>query len=349
MFYFFYEYFDVNIFKYISVRAGLGFFVAFILTLWLTPKFIKFSIMQPICDFAPTSHQDKQNTPTMGGVVFVCVSLLCIALFCNLSNIYVLISFVLIGGLFVIGFLDDYLKIANKDNAKALSARVKFVLQCVVALVVGGLLFYNSFSTELFVPFYKSSIFDMGIFSILFWTFLIVGTSNGVNLTDGLDGLATVPSIFSLFTLALLCYVVGNAIISSYLLLPNIKDSGELAIVAISFCGALFGFLWFNSHPAQIFMGDSGSLVLGGLIAYLAIVSKNEVLLILIGFIFLVETLSVILQLGSLKTRGKKIFLMSPIHHHFEQKGQKESKIIVRFWIVAFISNMLALLSVKIR
>jgi len=349
LFYFFYEYFDVNIFKYISVRAGLGFFVAFILTLWLTPKFIKFSIMQPICDFAPTSHQDKQNTPTMGGVVFVCVSLLCIALFCNLSNIYVLISFVLIGGLFVIGFLDDYLKIANKDNAKALSARVKFVLQCVVALVVGGLLFYNSFSTELFVPFYKSSIFDMGIFSILFWAFLIVGTSNGVNLTDGLDGLATVPSIFSLFTLALLCYVVGNAIISSYLLLPNIKDSGELAIVAISFCGALFGFLWFNSHPAQIFMGDSGSLVLGGLIAYLAIVSKNEVLLILIGFIFLVETLSVILQLGSLKTRGKKIFLMSPIHHHFEQKGQKESKIIVRFWIVAFISNMLALLSVKIR
>jgi len=349
LFYFFYEYFDINIFKYISVRAGLGFISAFFITLFLTPQFIKFSIMQPICDFAPTSHQNKQNTPTMGGVVFVLVSLFCIVLFGNLSNLYVLISIFLVIGLFAIGFLDDYLKISNKNNSKALSARTKFLLQCIVSVIVGFLLFYNSFSTEFFVPFYKYSIFDMGMFSILFWSFLIVGTSNGVNLTDGLDGLATVPSIFSFFSLAILCYVSGNVMLSSYLLLPNIKEAGELVIVALTFSGALFAFLWFNSHPAQIFMGDSGSLVLGGLIAYLSIVSKNEILLILIGFIFLIETLSVILQLGSLKTRGKKLFLMSPIHHHFEQKGQKESKIIVRFWIIAFISNLLAILSIKIR
>jgi phospho-N-acetylmuramoyl-pentapeptide-transferase len=189
----------------------------------------------------------------------------------------------------------------------------------------------------------------MGIYSIIFWMLVIVSTSNAVNLTDGLDGLATVPSIISFFTLSTIVYISGHAIFSAYLLVPNIKMAGELAILGSSMIGALIAFLWFNSLPAEVFMGDSGSLPLGGFMGYMAIVGKSEILLLIIGLIFVVETVSVILQVGSFKLRKKRVFLMAPIHHHFEHKGWKENKIIVRFWIIAFMANLFALLSFKIR
>jgi phospho-N-acetylmuramoyl-pentapeptide-transferase len=210
-------------------------------------------------------------------------------------------------------------------------------------------LYYASHTTTLYIPFYKYPLFDMQFFSIVFWILVMVASSNAVNLTDGLDGLAVVPSIISFFTLSLIVYITGHAIISGYLLIPNIKLVGELSIMGASFIGALIAFLWFNSHPAQIFMGDSGSLAIGGFMGYMAIVAKSEILLILIGFLFVFETLSVVLQVGSYKLRKKRIFLMAPIHHHFEKVGWHENKIIVRFWIIAFMSNLLAILSLKIR
>jgi len=187
------------------------------------------------------------------------------------------------------------------------------------------------------------------LYAIIFWILVMIASTNAVNLTDGLDGLATVPSVIAFFTLSLIVYITGHAILSEYLLLPNIKVAGELAIVGASFIGALIALLWFNSHPAQVFMGDSGSLTIGGLMGYMAIVAKSEILLIAIGFIFVLEAVSVILQVGSFKYRKKRVFLMAPIHHHFEQKGWMENKIIVRFWIIAFMTNLIALASLKIR
>jgi phospho-N-acetylmuramoyl-pentapeptide-transferase len=189
----------------------------------------------------------------------------------------------------------------------------------------------------------------MQIYSLFFWILVMVATTNAVNLTDGLDGLATVPSIIAFFTLSAIVYVTGHAIISNYLLLPNIKIAGELAIAGAAFSGSLIAFLWYNSHPAQVFMGDSGSLAIGGFMGYIAIVAKSEILLILIGLIFVIEAVSVILQVGSYKYRQKRVFLMAPIHHHFEEKGWHENKIIIRFWIIAFMSNLLAILTLKLR
>jgi len=189
----------------------------------------------------------------------------------------------------------------------------------------------------------------LGIFAIPFWTLVFLATTNAVNITDGLDGLATVPSIFALITLSIIVYITGHSVLSKYLLLPNINGVGEVTVLASSLAGALFGFLWYNCYPAEVFMGDTGSLSIGGVVAYMAILVKSELLLVLIGFIFVIETVSVILQVGSYKVRRKRIFLMAPIHHHFEMKQWAENKIIVRFWMVAFVSNILALITLKIR
>jgi phospho-N-acetylmuramoyl-pentapeptide-transferase len=249
-----------------------------------------------------------------------------------------------------IGIKDDLAKISNNKNDAGLSVKMKFILQIISAILIIVMLFYVNHSTELYIPFYKYPLFDMSFFAIIFWTLVMIASTNAVNLTDGLDGLATVPSIIAFFTLSVIVYILGHTIISDYLLLPNIKETGELAIIGASLIGSLIAFLWFNSHPAEIFMGDTGSLAIGGLMGYMAIVAKSEVLLILIGFIFVLEALSVILQVGSYKYRNKKrVFLMAPIHHHFEKKGWLENKIIVRFWIIAFMTNLLALVSLKIR
>lgn len=353
MFYWFYRHLDINIFQYISVRAGLGFFISFFLTMYLLPKFIRWAkskrASQPIYEYAPESHQVKVGTPTMGGVVFIFSTIVATVLTAKLNNFYVASGLLTICLFSLIGIKDDYSKITNNKNDAGLSARAKLILQFLSALVVCVIILVYGHSTELYSPFFKLPIFDMGLFAIALWMLVIVAASNAVNLTDGLDGLATVPSILAFFTLSVIVYITGHAIFSSYLLLPNIKLTGELTIMGAAIIGSLIGFLWYNSHPAQIFMGDSGSLPLGAFMGYMAIVAKSEILLILIGFIFVLETVSVILQVGSYKLRQKRVFLMAPIHHHFEQKGWKENKIIVRFWIISFMTNLIALMSLKIR
>jgi len=344
---------DINIFQYISIRAGIAFFVAFLLTIFLMPRFIRWAqsknASQPIYDLAPDSHQEKSGTPTMGGVVFVFTTLIATILTAKLSNPYIVGAMLIIAIFSAIGIKDDLAKISSNKNSEGLSAKAKLLFQTLASLAVVGVLFYANHTTTLFVPFYKFPLFDMQIFAGVFWILVMVAASNAVNLTDGLDGLAVVPSIVSFFTLSLIVYITGHAIISGYLLLPNIKLVGELAIVGAAFVGALIAFLWYNSHPAQVFMGDSGSLAIGGFMGYMAIVGKSEILLIIIGFLFVMETVSVILQVGSFKLRQKRVFLMAPIHHHFEEKGWHENKVIIRFWIIAFMSNLLAILSLKIR
>lgn len=353
MFYWFYRHLDLNIFQYITVRAGIGFFIAFFLTLYIMPKFIKWAkekkASQPIYEHAPDSHQEKAGTPTMGGLVFVGATLIATVLTAKLNNIYVFAGILTIALFSLIGIKDDLAKISSNKNDEGLSAKAKLILQVFASFVVGGIILIAGHSTEFFIPFYKHALFDMEIFALAFWILVMTASTNAVNLTDGLDGLATVPSIIAFFSLSIIVYITGHAIFSSYLFMPNIQFTGELAIIGASFIGSLIGFLWYNSHPAQVFMGDSGSLAIGGFIGYLAIVAKSEILLFLIGFIFVLEAVSVILQVGSFKYRKKRVFLMAPIHHHFEQKGWVENKIIIRFWIIAFMTNLLALASLKIR
>jgi len=253
-------------------------------------------------------------------------------------------------GFALVGLKDDLGKILTGDNLQGLTSRGKLILQAIIGVIVTlFLIFVANFPTTIYLPFIKEPIVDMGYFAILFWIVVFLATTNAVNLTDGLDGLATVPSIFSLATLGIIVYLTGHHVFSGYLLLPNIKGVGEVTILASGLSGALLGFLWYNCYPAEVFMGDTGSLSVGGILAYLSIIGKSEVLLVLVGLIFVIETLSVILQVGSYKIRQKRIFLMAPIHHHFEMKEWAENKIIVRFWMVAFIANIFALITLKIR
>jgi len=353
MLYSFYELFDINILQYISVRAGLGFFIAFLLTLMALPKYMVWAISkkaeQPINKYVP-NHANKQNTPTMGGAVFVIATVIGVLVTADISNPYIIAGLMTIIGFALVGFQDDLGKILTGDNLKGLSSRGKMALLFVIAVMVSSfLILVADFPTTIYVPFIKEPLFDMKYFAILFWIIVFLATTNAVNITDGLDGLATVPSIIALSSLATIVYVTGHAVFSGYLLLPHIQGVGEVTILATTLAGALLGFLWYNGYPAEIFMGDTGSLSIGGVVAYLAIISKSETLLIIIGLIFVVETFSVILQVGSYKLRGKRVFLMAPIHHHFEMKQWAENKIIVRFWMVAFISNILALITLKIR
>jgi phospho-N-acetylmuramoyl-pentapeptide-transferase len=317
------------------------------------PKFIIWAkskkANQPIYNLAPDSHQAKVGTPTMGGLVFVFTTIIATILTAKLNNIYVIGALATIVLFSMIGIKDDLAKITKNKNDEGLTPKMKIVLQVISSFVIIGILFYASHPTSFYIPFYKFELFDMGFYAIIFWTLVMIASTNAVNLTDGLDGLATVPSVIAFFTLSLIVYITGHAIFSEYLLIPNIRFVGELAIVGASFMGALIAFLWYNSHPAQIFMGDSGSLTIGGFMGYMAIVAKSEILLLAIGFIFVLEAVSVILQVGSFKYRKKRVFLMAPIHHHFEQKGWMENKIIVRFWIIAFMTNIIALASLKIR
>ena len=344
--------FDINLFGYITVRAGFAFMIAFIFTLIAMPKYIRWAASkeanQPISKFVK-AHESKSKTATMGGAVFLTGTLLAALLTVNLANPYIWGGIITLVGFGAVGMKDDLGKILSGDNLEGLSPKAKMALLAVIASAATGLLIYTGFPTEFYIPFYKKPLFDMGFFAIFFWVIIFLATTNAVNLTDGLDGLATVPSIIALFTLGIIVYITGHAIFSSYLLIPNIKGVGEVMILAAALGGGLMGFLWYNAYPAEIFMGDTGSLAIGGFLAYLAILGKSEVLLVLIGFIFVIETISVIVQVASFKLRGKRVFLMAPIHHHFELKGWPENKIIVRFWMIAFITNILALISFKFR
>lgn len=354
MLYYLYSLFDINIFQYLTFRAGISFFIAFVLCVFVMPYFINWAknkkANQPISTFVP-AHKAKANTPTMGGIVFLISTIIASIIAGNLSNNYVLLGLIVLICFGLVGARDDYMKIAAKSNS-GMSARLKFILLFLIAVAVSTALTLNGLDSSLYIPFMKKPLFYLGDYtglSIVFWTLVFLATTNAVNITDGLDGLATVPSICAVVSLAIFVYIAGNAEFSRYLLWPRVVNAGELFVISSALIGALFGFLWYNCHPAQVFMGDSGSLAVGGFIAYMAIVSNNEILLLLIGLVFVIETLSVILQIGSYKTRKKRIFLMAPIHHHFEAKGWAENKIIVRFWIIAILSNIIALMTLKVR
>lgn len=285
----------------------------------------------------------------MGGIVFIGATIIASLLTIKFSNFFALGAIGTLVLFSLIGFQDDYAKIRKNENLAGLKARSKLALQIGAALLIALFLYsFVDFNTELYLPFIKTPVTNMGLYALGLWILVIVSTSNAVNLTDGLDGLATVPSIAALSSFTVIIYITGNATLSSYLLMPNF-EIGEVAIVAAALIGALSGFLWYNCHPAEVFMGDSGSLTIGAFLGYLAIITKSEILLLLIGSIFVIETLSVILQVGSYKLRKKRVFLMAPIHHHFEMKNWAENKIIVRFWIIAIISNLIALITLKIR
>lgn len=352
MLYEFSQFLDINLFGYISVRAGFAFFIAFVLTLLIMPKYLAWAISKkanlPISKYVP-AHEGKRHTPTMGGAVFLVSTIIAALLAVDLSNIYIWGGLITLVGFGLVGFQDDLGKVISGNNLEGLTARGKMGLLAVIAAIATGLLLYTGFPTEFYIPFFKTPLFDMGYFALPFWVLVFLATTNAVNLTDGLDGLATVPSVIALFSLGAIIYVTGHAIFSQYLLVPNIKGVGEVMILASALAGGLLGFLWYNCYPAEVFMGDTGSLAIGGFLAYLAILGKSEVLLILIGIIFVIETVSVILQVGSFKLREKRIFRMAPIHHHYELKGWAENKIIVRFWMISFIANILALISFKFR
>lgn len=352
MLYYFGELVDINLFSYITFRSGVGFFIAFFLVIFAMPLFIRWATQkraaQPISTYAPKNHQLKHGTPTMGGIIVVFATLVACIVTGKLNNFYLVLGILCLLFFAFIGVRDDLMKILACKNA-GMSARVKLFWLLAVAISLSMLLYMYGLNTYLYIPFYKNPLVNMGIVSVIFWAFIFVCATNAVNITDGLDGLATVPSVFALFSLMILVYVSGNAVYSHYLFYPSIYGAGEVVIIVASLIGALIGFLWFNCHPAQIFMGDSGSLAIGGIVAYCSILSKSEFTLLLIGFVFVIETISVILQIFGIKILGKRFFLMAPLHHHFEIKGWHESKIIVRFWIIALMSNFIAILSLKIR
>jgi phospho-N-acetylmuramoyl-pentapeptide-transferase len=352
MLYYLYKFFDINLFQYITVRAGFAFFVSFGLAIYLMPKYITWAkakkANQPINKWVK-AHEIKAHTPTMGGAIFIFSTIIASLLTVDIANLYVIAGLVALVGFAAVGMKDDLGKILSGDNLEGLSAKGKMALLIVISIIVSAILIVSNFPTTLYVPFLKTPLFDMGYGAVLFWILVMIAASNAVNLTDGLDGLATVPTVIALSTLGVIVYIVGHAIISKYLLLPNIKGVGEVVIIAAALAGGLLGFLWYNSYPAEIFMGDTGSLSIGGFLAYMSIIGKSEVLLILIGVIFVVETVSVLLQVGSYKIRKKRIFLMAPIHHHFEMKKWPENKIIVRFWMISLLANLVALITLKIR
>lgn len=342
-----------GVFKYITFRAFFALFTAMAIYFIFGKAFINFlkrrQFLQTIRDDGPAEHLSKSSTPTMGGTLMWAGIFISIALWARWDNPYIpLVAGVsLANGL--IGFYDDYKKVILRDH-HGLKARYKFPLQVLVALIAALILFDGiGFVTQLSVPFFKTVTPDLGFWYVPFAAFIIVGVSNAVNLTDGLDGLVTMPTIMSFMAYSILAYIAGHAAIATYLNVPFIPGSGELSVFCTAIIGASIGFLWFNAQPAQIFMGDVGSLSIGSALAMVALITKQEILLVLIGGVFFIETMSVIIQVASFKLRGKRVFKMAPLHHHYELKGWKESKVIVRFWIIAFILAVLSLSTLKLR
>lgn len=343
-----------NVFRYQTFRAMAAFILSISLVLFLQPRFIRWfrekQLGQPIRDDGPQTHFSKKGTPTMGGLVVVLAVVVSTILLCDLTNLYVWAVVGITLCYAGLGFLDDYRKIVQK-NPKGVSARLKLRWQLGGAAFFILMLFFfaEGFHSDLGVPFYKNLEIQLGYFFIPFAVLVIVGTSNAVNLTDGLDGLVIGPVMTVAFAYGIFAYVGGNLKIAEYLQIGYVSGAGELAIFCAAMIGGGLGFLWFNSFPAQVFMGDVGALALGGAIGMLAVITKQELLLVLAGGIFVVEAVSVILQVGSFKMTGKRIFKMAPIHHHFELKGMSEPKIIVRAWIISIVLAVLSLATLKLR
>lgn len=342
-----------NVFRYITFRTLISFVTSFLVCLWIGPAFIeKIKVMsfgQMVRDDGPQSHKKKTGTPTMGGGLILISLVASMLLWVDLTNPLIQGMVVVTFGFGLVGFMDDYLKVSKK-NTKGLSGKKRLAAEFLISgLVMAFLIGSGYFATILQVPFFKHMSFDMGWWYVPFAAFVIVGCANAVNLTDGLDGLAIVPVVVAVFTFLIFSYVAGNVRIADYLQIVHVPGAGELAVLAGALIAAGLGFLWFNSYPAQIFMGDVGSLSLGGFVGTLAVFTKNEFLLIIIGGVFVVEALSVITQVASYKLTGKRVFKMAPIHHHFELKGLQEPKVIVRFWIAAILLAVLSLTTLKLR
>ncbi len=347
------DYTVFNVIRYITFRGVLAALLSLIISFVFGPMLLRVlkegQVGQPVSEFAPAGHAAKQGTPTMGGVLILASLLASVLLVADLTNRFVLVTIAMIVAYGVVGGIDDWLKVSRGKNA-GLSIRVKLLWQvAITTAVVGGLMAFGGFDTTLAVPFFKNVRPDLGWAYLPFAVFVIVGCSNAVNLTDGLDGLAIGPVMTTAATYAILSYCAGHAKIASYLLITPVAGAGELSIVCAAMATASLGFLWFNTYPAQMFMGDVGALALGAGLGTVAVVSKNELVLALAGGIFVAEALSVIIQLSSIKLRKSKVFLMAPIHHHYEEKGWPEPLIIVRFWIVSVICALMTLGTLKLR
>ncbi len=350
------QYSFLNVFKYLTFRTGLSvvtsLVVVFIIGGPLIKLFSEKMISGPIRQDGPIDHIIKKSgTPTMGGVIIIIGIISSTLLWADLNNIYVWTLIFVSLSLGSLGLLDDILKI-KYNNSSGLKSRYKFLGQIIISILTLLILINYSkheYLYNLYFPFFKNFIWQMGLFFIPFGLFVIIGASNAVNLTDGLDGLATVPVMLVALSFTLISYVVGNTIFSEYLQIQYIPDVGELSIFCGSIVGSCLGFLWYNAPPAKIFMGDTGSLSLGGSLAAVAIIAKHEIVLAIIGGLFVLETVSVIIQVVSYKLTGKRIFKMAPIHHHFEKKGWAESTIVIRFWIIAIILALIGLATLKLR
>ncbi len=344
-----------SVFQYLTLRTILGVITAFLISLLVGPKMIKwlsqYQIGQTVRDDGPETHLVKAGTPTMGGALILVAIAIATLLWGDLENRYVWVVLLTTLAFGVIGWVDDYKKLVKKDP-KGLVARWKYFWQSAVAIVVAVYLYQTAtlpVETQLIIPFFKEVAISMGIFFIVFTYFVVVGTSNAVNLTDGLDGLAILPTVLVAGALALMAYLSGHIKFAEYLSIPYIAGVGEIAIFCGAICGSGLGFLWFNTYPAQVFMGDVGALALGAALGISAVLIRQEIVLFIMGGVFVMETVSVILQVGSYKLTGKRIFNMAPLHHHYELKGWPEPRVIVRFWIITVVLVLIGLATLKVR
>jgi phospho-N-acetylmuramoyl-pentapeptide-transferase len=345
-----------NVFQYTTFRAVMAALTALILSLvlgpWAIRKLIALKVEQAVRTDGPKTHRMKDGTPTMGGALILTTITLSTLLWSNLHNPYIWILLIVMLATGALGFYDDWRKVVYKDP-NGVSARFKMIWQSVVAIGAGIMLFYlasNTANNILILPFIKQVALPLGVVGFLILSYLtIVGTSNAVNLTDGLDGLAAFPVVLVASSLAIFAYVTGHAQFAEYLQLPYVKGANEVVIFCAAMCGACLGFLWFNAYPAQVFMGDVGALALGAALGTVAVILRQEFVLVIMGGLFVVEALSVMLQVGWYKKTKKRIFLMAPIHHHYEQKGWKETQVVVRFWIITIVLVLVGLSSLKIR
>ncbi len=345
-----------NVFNYITLRAVLATLTALLISFVVGPTMIRkltaYKIGQSVRDDGPKSHLTKAGTPTMGGALILVSIVVTTLLWADLRNRYVWVVLVVTIGFGVVGWVDDYRKVVHR-NPKGLSARAKYFWQSVIGLAAALYLATTAAvpaQTELIVPFFKQIAYPLGIVGfVLMSYFVIVGTSNAVNLTDGLDGLAILPTVMVGSALGVFAYVAGNAIFSRYLGFPLIQGAGELTVICAALAGAGLAFLWFNAYPAEVFMGDVGALALGAGLGTIAVIVRQEIVLFIMGGVFVVETLSVMLQVASFKLTGKRIFRMAPRHHHYELKGWKENQVVVRFWIITMMLVLVGLSTLKLR
>jgi phospho-N-acetylmuramoyl-pentapeptide-transferase len=346
-----------NLFRYITFRSGGAYVTALLISLLLGPRIIawlrsKQQSGQPIRTDGPQSHLvRKKGTPTMGGFLILLALTSSTLLWADLSNVYVWIVLLVTVGFGLIGFFDDYQKL-TRNSHRGLSGRVKLLLEfalAAIACIVLAFLMPQPLANTIAVPFFKNLLFDVGWFFVLFGMVVITGASNAVNLTDGLDGLAIVPAMIATGCFGFIAYLVGNSVFANYLQLHHVPGAGELAVFCGAMIGAGLGFLWFNAPPASVFMGDTGSLSIGGALGMISVVAKHEIVLVIIGGLFVLEAVSVIVQVASFKTTGRRVFRMAPLHHHFEQKGWEEPTIVIRFWIIASILAIVGLATLKLR